>query len=169
MHKLEGFGSFLNDLGLGNIGVAVCRAENPVLGILRSRWRGRSLLHVDPANHSRAISIDAAPSAAEVAHFVSSAPNSVPKLDVQANQFEERSLDFVYLDHEYLFRPMLDQLRRWLPTVRDGGVLAGGMHVDGFMNGSVYGVRSAVREFATEHALHVSVGRNAIHERRDWQ
>ena len=41
------------------------------------------------------------------------------------NQFEDQSLDFVFVDGSHAYRDVLDDLKAWYPKIRDGGTLAG--------------------------------------------
>jgi len=63
------------------------------------------------------------------------------------------SLDFVYLDGATEYGPVGDLLRDWYPKVREGGFFGGLGYLDGLLHGKLYGVRTAVNEFAHEHRL----------------
>ena len=40
-------------------------------------------------------------------------------------QFEDQSLDFVFVDGSHAYRDVLDDLEAWYPTIRKGGILSG--------------------------------------------
>lgn len=42
-----------------------------------------------------------------------------------ARLFEDGSLDFVYIDADHRYEPVLRDLQAWLPKVRKGGIIAG--------------------------------------------
>mmetsp|Transcript_53398 Transcript_53398/g.125593 ORF Transcript_53398/g.125593 Transcript_53398/m.125593 type:complete len:158 (+) Transcript_53398:161-634(+) len=63
--------------------------------------------------------------------------------------FDDESLDFVYLDamHEYEF--VKKDLIAWWPKVKVGGLFCGHDYKDGYMPHANFGVLSAVDEFAS--------------------
>ena len=63
------------------------------------------------------------------------------------------SLDFVYLDGATEYGPVCQLLRDWYPKVRPGGFFGGIGYLVGLLHGKLYGVRTAVNEFAEEHSL----------------
>lgn len=67
------------------------------------------------------------------------------------------SLDFAYLDGFTEYGPGRDLLRAWYHKVRAGGLFGGAGYLGGVWDGAVYGVKSAVDEFAAEHDLQVRV------------
>ena len=69
-----------------------------------------------------------------------------------SEQFEESSLDFVFIDAQHHFDAVLEDLTIWFPKLRPGGVLAG--HDWGLDYGPpLFGVEKAVREFSKNHAI----------------
>ena len=63
----------------------------------------------------------------------------------------------VFVDGPTQYDPVRELLRGSYEQLSPGGVLAGASYFDGVWNGAVYGVKSAVDEFATEHDLQVRV------------
>ena len=57
-----------------------------------------------------------------------------------AGEFEDKSLDFVYLDADHHFRSVINDIERWSAKIKDGGMLAG-------HDWQIKGVRRAVRHF----------------------
>ena len=85
---------------------------------------------------------------------------------VASRQFNDESLDFVYLDGNHSYEAVRQDLRAWYPKVRKGGMLAGDDYcvtpeqtVDfGLGNGPyTFGVKRAVDEFALEYQKNVSI------------
>lgn len=75
-----------------------------------------------------------------------------------ARLFANGSLDFVYIDADHSHDGTLQDVLRWAPKVKRGGVLAGHDYLDGpTPNGAVYHVKSAVDEWAVRTGLRVAV------------
>ena len=69
-----------------------------------------------------------------------------------SEQFEESSLDFVFIDAQHHFDAVLEDLTIWFPKLRPGGVLAGhDWRLD--YGPPLFGVEKAVREFSKNHAI----------------
>ena len=69
-----------------------------------------------------------------------------------ANMFANESIDFVYLDGDHKYEPVLADIEAWWPKIRPGGILSGhdyteGSHIEKF------GVIQAVTEFREKHNL----------------
>lgn len=60
-----------------------------------------------------------------------------------SKQFEDNSLDFVFIDGSHLYEAVLADIQAWLPKVKTGGVIAG-HDIDG--PEEFNGVRKAVEE-----------------------
>jgi len=63
-----------------------------------------------------------------------------------ANQFEDESLDTVFIDATHTYEAVKEDIRMWLPKVKKGGILAGDDYVDGWI-----GVIKAVKEMLPDH------------------
>ncbi len=72
-----------------------------------------------------------------------------------SKQFENGTLDFVYIDARHDLPWIAEDLRVWWPKIRTGGVFAGHDYLDGDLEAGRFRVRSAVDEFAAEHRLAV--------------
>jgi len=65
-----------------------------------------------------------------------------------AEQFDDRTFDFVYIDGNHSYKTVKADLEAWYPKVRPGGMLAGHDYVgDGFHHNCHFGVAGAVDEF----------------------
>ena len=62
--------------------------------------------------------------------------------------FANASLDFVYLDSDHSYEGVSADLQAWYPKIRPGGIFAGHDFLDGVNSCGVFGVASAVTEFA---------------------
>ena len=72
-----------------------------------------------------------------------------------AARIADASLDFVYLDARHDYEHVMKDLTAWHPKVQPAGILAGHDYLDGEFWEGVFGVRSAVDEFAAAHGLAV--------------
>lgn len=61
--------------------------------------------------------------------------------------FEDRQLDFVYLDAQHHYKAVKEDIELWYPKIKKGGILAGHDYLDGTREEGVFGVKSAVDEF----------------------
>jgi len=64
------------------------------------------------------------------------------------HKVEDNSLGFVYLDGNHTYDAVLNDLRIWMPKVKNGGIIAGHDY------NHIYGVQQAVDEF-TQGKAHV--------------
>lgn len=69
--------------------------------------------------------------------------------------FKDGSVDFVYLDADHSYEAVRDQIKRWYPKLRPGGVLGTHDYLDGKApkNSAHYGVKRAFDEFSEKHGL----------------
>jgi hypothetical protein len=68
------------------------------------------------------------------------------------NDFEDNSLDFIYLDADHSYKAVAQDLLAWYPKLKEGGLFSGHDFVDGDdICGSNFGVRSAVLDFLKTH------------------
>jgi hypothetical protein len=70
-------------------------------------------------------------------------------------KFADGQLDFVYIDAQHQYEAVRDDILRWAPKVKVGGYLAGHDYIDGARPQGVYGVKSAVDEWAARHEKRV--------------
>jgi len=74
-----------------------------------------------------------------------------------ANKFENRQLDFVYIDAQHHYEAVKEDISLWFPKLRQGGVLSGHDYVDGRFEEGEFGVKSAVDEFVAFKKLKLHV------------
>lgn len=65
-----------------------------------------------------------------------------------SEEFEDRSLDFVYIDGDHRYAPVAEDLAAWWPKIRYRGLLAGDDYKPKFP-----GVMQAVYEFSVKHHI----------------
>jgi len=72
-----------------------------------------------------------------------------------AQQFENDSVDFVYIDSIHSYDQVKKDIAAWFPKVRPGGVLGGHDYAMGSHKGDIgyLGLMKAVNEFAQEKGL----------------
>jgi uncharacterized Rossmann fold enzyme len=68
------------------------------------------------------------------------------------------SLDFVFIDADHSYAGCKADIKRWLPTLKPGGLLCG--HDYGNTSYEGFGVTQAVDEFVAERGLHLELGDN---------
>ena len=66
-----------------------------------------------------------------------------------AATFENKSLDFVFIDADHFYESVVADIKAWLPKVKPGGVLAG----HDYLNARGYGVIQAVNELLPGHTV----------------
>lgn len=64
--------------------------------------------------------------------------------------FEDESLDFVYLDANHKYQSVVEDIREWSKKVKRGGIVAGHDYVNVFHRDGLYGVIKAVDELDEE-------------------
>ena len=84
-------------------------------------------------------------------HIMSCAMDKVVDYDVTfirkksvdaAKDFEDESLDFVYIDGSHNFDSVMLDLLYWVPKVKTGGIVAGHDYNEGYLNGVIPAVRA---------------------------
>jgi hypothetical protein len=69
--------------------------------------------------------------------------------DAYAQQFEDNSVDFVYLDADHTYESVKAEIKAWWPKVKIGGILSGHDYFDK----TYFGVIPAVNEFVEREQL----------------
>lgn len=66
-------------------------------------------------------------------------------------EFQDNTLDFVYLDANHRYNHVTNDLNSWWPKVKSGGLLCGHDYQDSFDGGTIIEVKSAVTKFLDTH------------------
>ena len=64
------------------------------------------------------------------------------------SQFQDCSLDFVYVDAVHDYEGALRDIMDWWPKLKPGGILAGHDYLDQINPAGIFGVKSAADRFA---------------------
>lgn len=80
-----------------------------------------------------------------------------------AGQFDDESLDWVFIDADHSYEGCKEDIEAWYPKVVSGGVLCGHDYIenDTYWRGVKVGVKQAVDEFCTAHSLDFHVFRES--------
>lgn len=165
-HRDE-LGAFLNEAGLTSFGVEVGSQAGIFAATVLAKWRGRGLTLVDPWEFQpRSTYADIGNDPTGQAGAFTSA-RRLAESDVRvrllrgyspdvAERFPDGSLDFVYIDGNHSYPAVTADLHAWYPKVRPGGMFAGHDYLDGIIGGCLFGVRTAVNDFAESLGLTVA-------------
>ena len=72
--------------------------------------------------------------------------------------FQDKSLDFVYIDANHKYESVLQDMNLWYPKIKNGGLLAGHDCIDDVSAWGMFGVLSAVNEFCKTNSLNYTTG-----------
>ena len=166
-HRDE-LGFLLNDCHLAGEGaeIGVFRGEYSLT--LLSTWQGKTLHLVDPwcyleGYHDGCLASDAeneirmSETQERLKYYIGRYQIHRRTSVDAAQEFENGSLDFVYVDANHEYEHIVQDLKTWLPKIRQGGILSGHDFFDGTNVNGIYGVKSAVEEFAQRHQLSFSL------------
>jgi Methyltransferase domain/galactosyl transferase GMA12/MNN10 family len=170
MHCLhrDQLGQFLNDAGLTGSGVEVGSAAGRFAATILGSWQGRQLALVDPWESQATqeyldvanLGTDGQATHLAMVRRLADADRRVRLVrglsPAVADRFEDGSLDFVYLDGNHSYLAVQEDLRAWYPKVRPGALFAGHDYLDGIVGNCLFGVKTAVDEFARELGLAVA-------------
>lgn len=67
-----------------------------------------------------------------------------------SKDYEDGSLDFVYIDADHSYEGCLRDIEAWYPKVKIGGIFSGHDYLDGDIPAGLFGVKSAVNHFFSE-------------------
>ena len=168
LHYRSLFPFALNELNLMGTGCEVGVQDGHFSVTLLKRWRGSLLYSIDPWREFEPSKyLDVANQQQAVQDRIyEGARNRLRKFGERsviirstsaagATQFAEGQLDFVYIDANHSYDAVVEDIRLWYPKLKPGGVLAGHDYLDGNYTAGVFGVMSAVNEFAAGAGLQV--------------
>ncbi len=156
-------GHWLNWLGLAGEGVEVGVFQGEFSEHLLKTWQCSRLTSVDPWREFSSEEYVDTCNASQAEHDRNFARTSgrlrqfgnrsrilrATSADA-ATQVDDGSLDFVYIDAQHHYEAVRDDIARWHPKVKSGGVIGGHDYLDGTRPSGLYGVKRAVDEFASE-------------------
>ena len=169
---------FLNGLGLTNIGIEVGVCKGLFSAHILKNWHGKKLYLIDSWRHFSGIEDvnngdhneqldNIARTFMNIYPFDSRAVIVRDYSTEAAELFQDKSIDFVYIDAGHDYKSVTKDLICWFPKVKSGGYFLGHDYTDGYftfmvtkecdkepvlMNGLVE-VRSAVDDFAKGRGL----------------
>lgn len=73
--------------------------------------------------------------------------------DDAVNYIQNNIFDFIYLDANHKFDSVSKSLEEWYPKVKTGGIFAGHDYLDGIVDGTEFGVKSAVDQFSEKRGI----------------
>jgi SAM-dependent methyltransferase len=163
LHRDE-LGEFLNEAGLVGSGVEVGSQAGEFAAKILAKWQGRELTLVDPWEvQDRSIYSDKTNDADGQAIAFTSAVRLARADDrvrlcqayspAAAERFVDNSLDFVYIDGNHAYLAVVADLKAWYSKLKPGGLFAGHDYLDGIIGGCLFGVQTAVNEFAESLGL----------------
>jgi hypothetical protein len=166
--------SLLNARGLAGTGIEVGVFEGWYSNYLLTHWRGRRLISVDPwqvweSGYADDCNRDQ-PAMDQIYHRACQTlqphgqRSEIWRLTSQeaSTKLSDASLDFVYIDAQHHEAAVTDDLNRWYPKLRSGGMLSGHDYMDGTFDFGVFGVRTAVDHFTRQHHLQLWVTRELL-------
>jgi len=173
----EHFPHILNARGLLGEGAEIGTQHGYFSEVILSSWKGKKLYSIDPWKEFPSegyVDVANTPQS-EHDEIYRRTLNRLKKfgrrssiLRETSNQalehFQDGQLDFVYIDAQHHYEAVKEDVRSWYPKVRKGGILAGHDYLDGHIEQGVFGVKSAVDEFARENGLRVIVSKED-----DWK
>jgi hypothetical protein len=164
------FGYWLNFLDLFGQGVEVGVRQGDYSRILLGSWKGRLLHSVDAW---RSFDQNIYISTCNVSDAEHEKNFQITKERLQASggrsnviratsrdaslSFEDASLDFVYLDAQHHYGAVVEDISLWFPKVKPGGIIGGHDYLDGMIDNSEFGVKSAVDDFIKKNGLRLLV------------
>jgi hypothetical protein len=158
----------LNRRGLAGCGVEIGVKLGFFSELLLAEWKGRRLISVDPwltddpESYQDSDNVDQEQQDANF-EFTKNRLRRFGQRSIvwrmtsleAASLVPDTTLDFVYIDARHDYDSVKEDLKAWFPKLRPGSILAGHDYLDGVRDEGVYGVRSAVDEFARAEGLRV--------------
>jgi hypothetical protein len=166
MRSRNDLGQFLNRRGLLGSGVEVGAARGDFSRVILDSWQGQRIYLVDcwtpqdKFDYQDIHNVDQPRHEQNFSHLQSHLKPHEGRYEIvrafsrdAALRFADASLDFVYIDANHKYPFIAEDLRLWWPKVKPGGMLAGMGYIDAVVADCLFGVKTAVDEFAREHHL----------------
>lgn len=99
------------------------------------------------------------------------------KSEHAVNDFPDSFFDFIYIDGNHTYDNVIKDITLWYPKLKKGGLLCGDDYLDkikeyeiieGIKSVAVFGVKSAVDEFAQKNNLQVNSFLDRVHENIEY-
>ena len=158
----EDLGDVLNALGLVEAGAEIGCAYGAYAQMVLAKWRGLHYLMVDlwaPQSadvYRETPSLDYDGCYRECAALAARDPRArlmrMASIEAAA-QIANGSLDFVFIDANHAYGPVLADMDAWWPKVRPGGIFSGHDFYNATEGGHYCEVQSAVERWMREHEL----------------
>jgi hypothetical protein len=165
--------SVFNELGLLGNGVEIGVSQGVFSSHIRQNWKGEMLYLVDRWIHVPEWDDSANVSPEKNEEFYYGVCRMFhPFRNVQilrmdslqaAAQFEDGFFDWIYIDADHHYEAVKADLNSWYPKLKNNGIIAGHDYLDGMFWGSLFGVKSAVDEWAKINGLEVFIAPNPHH------
>lgn len=154
---------------LGN-GVEVGVWKGEFSNFILSKWKGKKLYSVDPWKNFddseypddmniRQSEFDNIYNDVKILLSKYNNRSEIIRKDSVAasKNFDNLSLDFVYLDGRHHYQGVKEDIKYWYPKVKKGGLLCGHDYLNGRIGETDFGVKQAVDEFGEENNYKVIV------------
>jgi glycosyltransferase involved in cell wall biosynthesis len=172
----EDFPNLFNDLNLTGHGLELGVQKGEFSEILRKKWKGKFLHLVDRWRNSSDY-FDIANVSDDkhrlyylyvVEHFSEDPSVIIHRMDSETASlhFQDRYLDWIYIDADHSYEAVKKDLHLWVPKVCPGGIVAGHDFLDGKNEFGEFGVKRAVEEYAESRGIRIYVTQEP--EWRSW-
>lgn len=163
-------GFILNEKNLLGSGVELGVQEGEFSEIILQTWQGKKLYLIDCWEHQQTGYIDVANVTDNIheQYYQTTVNRTNPHKDRieiikkyssdAINDFENESLDFVYIDANHKYEAVLQDINLWYPKIKKCGLLAGHDCIDDVSVWGMFGVYSAVNEFCKNNSLSYTTG-----------
>jgi hypothetical protein len=180
LSRREAWPQVFNELGFNGIGVELGVLRGEFSSLILAEWKGAKLYLVDSwRHHPGLVDCNNPDPEGHLLNLVRTIQNTYHYGDravvlreesvSAAKLFQDRSLDFVYLDAAHDYESVLRDLEAWAPKVRIGGMICGDDFADGawvyegpegVSAPTIFGVKSAVSGYCARNGLkfHLSEG-----------
>lgn len=184
INSREEFGTLLKNLNLNGIGVEIGVLEGAFSEVILSTSNLKKLFLIDIWKHMEDYedvnNVEQDKQEERYFKVLSKFENygsrvSIIRADcnIAVKYMTDNYFDFIYIDANHSYKAVLNDIIKWYPKVRRGGILAGHDYVDGETSdfnfpGKVMmkcGVKSAVNEFVKKNNLQFHITEKTM---RDW-
>lgn len=180
--RRELFPRLLNRLELTGAGVEIGVQKGNFSELILRQWKGRLHYSVDPWREFKATDYADVANVSQAQHdefYRTTIQRLMPFQDRSviwrmtskeaAGLIRDQALDFCYLDGDHSQQGVREDLELWYPKIKPGGILGGHDYIpDGTYAVGVFGVQSAVGEFAKTSRLRLVVSAEPADQFPSW-